>query len=75
MCKCDIDFNKGDYKIYWKARNKGIEAEWRNCIREQIQETNKERHQEVSSYSGERFIENNICIAKGYINVPIVGNI
>ena len=80
ICNCDIDFNKGDYKIYWKVRNKREEAVRKNCIRGQIRETNEQKHHEVSSFSGEHFvecyvIENGVCVAKGHIDVPISSNI
>lgn len=76
ICKTDIDFNKGDYDIYWKVKNEGKVAIEKKCVRGQIVKTNKKKQIEVTSFIGEHFVEcyivrNGVCVAKGHIDVPI----
>lgn len=63
-------------KILWKVKNEGDIAKQRNEIRGQINETNKYTNNEHTSFSGDHYVEayiikNNVCIAKGKIDVPI----
>lgn len=67
------------YDIYWKVRNVGKVAEDKDCIRGQIVITNREHKKEHTDFQGEHYVEcylvkNNICVAKGHIDVPI-GNL
>ena len=71
--KTDI---RGNYDVYWKVRNVGVEAEKRNMIRGQINKTNSKKHYEKTDFKGEHYVEcylvkNNICVAKAKIEVPI----
>lgn len=64
------------YDIYWKVRNVGLVAVEKNCIRGQIKKTNNKHQKEHTDFQGEHFVEcylvrNNICIARGHIDVPI----
>ena len=64
------------YNIYWKVRNVGRVAEEKDCIRGQIKMTNNEHQKEHTDFQGEHYVEcylvkNNVCIAKGHIDVPI----
>lgn len=72
----EFDFSLGNYEIYWKVKNEGLVAINKNCVRGQIQRTNKQKHTEVTSFIGEHFvecyiIEDDICVARGHIDVPI----
>lgn len=63
------------YKIFWKVKNVGPEAERRNQIRGQIVEKGK-TIVEHSNFYGNHYIEcyiikNNMCVAKQRINIPI----
>ena len=63
------------YKILWKVRNVGPEAERRNMIRGQILERGKAINEPTSFY-GNHYIEcyivkDNVCVARERIDVPI----
>ena len=66
------------YKVLWKIRNVGIEAERRNCFRGEIISSNCSNHRrkESTDFWGPHFVEcyvikNNSCVARARINVPI----
>jgi len=64
------------YSIYWKVRNIGSEAERRDCIRGQVSLTNRDHHNERTSFFGPHYVEcylvkNNVCVARSRIDVPI----
>ncbi|MFI8626401.1 cyclic GMP-AMP synthase DncV-like nucleotidyltransferase [Bacillus altitudinis] len=67
------------YQVYWKTKNRGSVAVNRNEIRGQIFEgyyPDKLFHIEGTKFSGDHYVEcyvvkNNICVARGRINVPI----
>lgn len=64
------------YDIYWKVKNEGEVAIEKDCIRGQIVKTNDRHHQERTNFKGPHYVEcylvnNNVCIAKARINVPI----
>lgn len=64
------------YDIYWKIRNIGDMAIKRDCIRGQIIKTNDNHQIEETNFKGPHYVEcylvkNNICIARGRIDVPI----
>ena len=68
--------NYGIDKILWKVKNEGDLAKQKNDIRGQILETNSYTHTEYSKFDGDHYVEayiikNNVCIAKGKIDVPI----
>lgn len=74
--ECSIGYtNAPSYdEVLWKVRNVGDEAEKRNYIRGQI--FKKRSIIEHTLFKGEHYIEcylikNNICIAIGYIEIPI----
>ena len=63
-------------KILWKVKNEGDIAKQKNDIRGQIIETNTYTHIEYSKFNGDHYVEayiikNEVCIAKGKIDVPI----
>ncbi len=63
------------YKIFWKVKNVGPEAERRNQLRGQIVEQGNSIV-EHSNFYGNHYIEcyivkNGVCVAKERINVPI----
>lgn len=67
---------EGEYDIYWKVKNEGIEAMKRNCIRGQVKRTNTKSIIESSDFIGEHYVEcyivkDGVCIAKDHIDVPI----
>lgn len=68
---------KGNFKIYWKVLNRGIEAEKRNQIRGQIiNDTGSMEQEEKTDFQGNHIVEcyavkNGVVVAKDRINVPI----
>lgn len=63
------------YKIFWKVKNVGPEAERRNQLRGQIVENGKTLV-EHSRFFGNHYIEcyiikNGVCVAKSRIDIPI----
>lgn len=73
--KTDI-INYGFDKIVWKVKNEGDLAKQKNDIRGQLLETNSFTRTEYSEFNGDHYVEayiikNNVCIAKGRIDVPI----
>lgn len=63
------------YKIFWKVKNVGLEAERRNQIRGEINEKGNTLV-EHSKFFGNHYIEcyiihNDVCVAKKRINIPI----
>lgn len=64
-----------EYKIYWKVKNVGPEAERRDMIRGQIQERGVSITESTNFY-GNHYIEcyivkDGICVARDRVNVPI----
>ena len=65
------------YKIYWKVRNVGEEAERLHQIRGEISKGASNEHwQEHTSFCGKHYVEcylikNGVCVAKDRIDVPI----
>lgn len=62
-------------KILWKVKNEGDIAKQKDMIRGNIVETNSYTHQEHTDFSGNHYVEayaikNEVCIAKGKIDVP-----
>lgn len=73
----DDSINKqGSYDIYWKIKNEGEVAKERNCIRGQIKKYNTDKIYESTNFKGNHYVEcyivqNNICVARAKIDVPI----
>ena len=66
---------QGQYDIYWKVRNRGIEAIKRNDERGEII-LGKNEHRENTLFNGNHYVEcylvqNGVCIARAHIDVPI----
>lgn len=64
------------YKVWWKVRNIGVEAEKRNMIRGQIEKTYYTRKHETADFYGPHYVECYIikddrCVAIEHIDVPI----
>lgn len=64
------------FDIYWKVRNIGAEAERRDEIRGQITRTNRDHHNEHTTFQGNHYVEcflvkNGVCVARDRIEVPI----
>ena len=64
-----------DYRVYWKVKNVGPEAERKNCLRGRILERGK-TISEPTSFFGNHYIEcyivkDGICVARTRIDVPI----
>lgn len=75
--KCNLVYTNcpGDYRVLWKVKNVGPEAERKNCLRGQIRDRGK-KISEPTSFFGNHYIEcyivkNNVCVAKTRVNVPI----
>lgn len=67
------------YSIYWKVRNVGAEAAWRNMIRGEIKKTDSTHQIEHTNFYGSHFVEcylvkYGVCIARDRIDVPIDWN-
>lgn len=65
----------GKYKVFWKIKNVGPEAQRLNCLRGQIIDRGK-TITESSKFFGNHYIEcyiiqNDVCVAKTRIDVPI----
>ena len=74
-CKMESTNCPQPYKILWKVKNVGPEAERRNQVRGQIQEKGNSIV-EHSNFFGNHYIEcyivkNGVCVARTRINVPI----
>lgn len=64
------------YKIWWKVRNVGAEAERRKMFRGSIIQRNSDHHHEHTDFEGPHYVEcylikNGTCVARAKINVPI----
>lgn len=64
------------YRVFWKVRNVGSQAEKRDCIRGQIEESKYETKTEPISFDGPHFVEcyiikDGVCVARDRVDVPI----
>lgn len=64
------------YEICWKVKNEGELAMKKDKIRGQIYKTNQTHQHENSEFRGNHYVEayiikNDVCVAKGKIDVPI----
>ncbi|MBS1084533.1 SMODS domain-containing nucleotidyltransferase [Gluconobacter kondonii] len=68
---------EGDFQIYWKIKNVGIEAIKRDCVRGQIiKDTGKNQKIETTDFYGDHIaecaaVQNGVVVAKTSIEVPI----
>lgn len=74
-CKMSSTDCPRPYKVFWKVKNVGPEAERKNQLRGQIVERGTDIV-EHSSFFGNHYIEcyiikNGVCVAKTRVNVPI----
>ena len=63
------------YKVFWKVKNVGVEAEKRNMLRGEIYEKGNSIV-EHSNFFGKHYIEcyivkNGVCVAKDKVDIPI----
>ncbi|MBQ3530336.1 MAG: nucleotidyltransferase [Oscillospiraceae bacterium] len=75
--KCTLEYTDcpKPYKVFWKVKNVGPEAERRNQVRGQIFEKGNSII-EHTNFFGNHYIEcyiikNNVCVAKERIDIPI----
>ena len=64
------------YRVFWKVRNVGPQAEKRDQIRGQIEESKYETKTEPISFDGPHFVEcyiikDGVCVARDRVDVPI----
>ena len=64
------------YRVFWKVRNVGPQAEKRDQIRGQIEESKFETKTEPISFDGSHFVEcyiikDGVCVARDQVDVPI----
>lgn len=64
------------YRVFWKVRNVGPQAEKRDQIRGQIEESKYETKTEPISFDGPHFVEcyiikDGVCVARDCVDVPI----
>lgn len=68
--------NLKPFNICWKVKNEGEVAKKRNMIRGQIYQTDRDTQEEHTDFRGDHYVEayiikDDICVAKGRIDVPI----
>ena len=68
--------NLKPFNICWKVKNEGEVAKKRNIIRGQIYQTDRDTQEEHTDFRGDHYVEaylikDDICVAKGRIDVPI----
>ncbi|MDP3458891.1 MAG: hypothetical protein Q8S09_06410, partial [Hyphomonas sp.] len=69
----------GEFELYWKVLNRGVEAVKRNCIRGQIvPDAGQMQKSETTDFNGDHIVEcfavkNGVVVAKDRIRVPIQG--
>lgn len=75
--RCTMEYTScpPPYKIFWKVRNVGVEAERRNMLRGEIYEKGNSIV-EHSKFFGKHYIEcyivkDGVCVAKDKVNIPI----
>ncbi len=75
--RCTMEYTNcpWPYKIFWKIRNVGVEAEKRDMLRGQIYEKGK-TIVEHSNFFGKHYIEcyiikNGVCVARDKVDIPI----
>lgn len=75
--RCTMEYTNcpWPYKVFWKVRNVGVEAEKRDMLRGQIYEKGK-TIVERSNFFGKHYIEcyiikNGVCVARDKVDIPI----
>lgn len=75
--RCTMEYTNcpPPYKIFWKVKNVGVEAEKRNMLRGEIYENGKSIV-EHSNFFGKHYIEcyivkDDVCVAKDRVEIPI----
>ncbi len=75
--RCTMEYTNcpWPYKVFWKVRNVGVEAEKRDMLRGQIYEKGK-TIVEHSNFFGKHYIEcyiikNGVCVARDKVDIPI----
>ncbi len=75
--RCTMEYTNcpWPYKIFWKVRNVGVEAEKRDMLRGQIYEKGK-TIVEHSNFFGKHYIEcyiikDGVCVARDRVDIPI----
>ncbi len=75
--RCTMEYTNcpWPYKIFWKVKNVGVEAEKRDMLRGQIYEKGK-TIVEHSNFFGKHYIEcyiikNGVCVARDKVDIPI----
>lgn len=75
--RCTMEYTNcpWPYKVFWKVRNVGVEAEKRDMLRGQIYEKGK-TIVEHSNFFGKHYIEcyiikDGICVARDRVDIPI----
>lgn len=75
--RCTMEYTNcpPPYKIFWKVRNVGVEAERRNMLRGEIYERGNSIV-EHSNFFGKHYIEcyivkDGVCVAKDKVDIPI----
>lgn len=75
--RCTMEYTNcpSPYKIFWKVRNVGVEAERRNMLRGEIYERGNSIV-EHSNFFGKHYIEcyivkDGVCVAKDKVDIPI----
>ena len=75
--RCTMEYTNcpPPYKVFWKVKNVGIEAEKRNMLRGEIYEKGNSIV-EHSNFFGKHYIEcyivkNGVCVAKDKVDIPI----
>lgn len=68
----------GDYSVFWKVRNRGPKAKSHGVRGRILKDNGSESRTEVTSFFGKHYVEcyivqNNVCIARDKIDVPIAG--
>ena len=76
----DLDKNlSSPYEIIWKVKNRGEESYKRNEVRGQLIHGKGREISEETAFSGSHFVEcyivqDNVCVARAKIDVPISVN-
>lgn len=75
--RCTMEYTNcpPPYKVFWKVKNVGVEAEKRNMLRGEIYEKGNSIV-EHSNFFGKHYIEcyivkNSVCVAKDKVDIPI----
>lgn len=67
----------GEYDVYWKVRNRGLEAMRQGALRGEIRQGAR-THRETAAFAGDHYIEaylvrHGACVARARLDVPVGG--